>query len=195
MNTTYILIAIIIAAVGYVLYIYNTLSTFKVRVRASIQEIGNQLKRQADLIPNLEASVKGYLKHEKDIIKELAEARKAVTQAQKSGTLNDAEKASEKIAQVIPQIRIAVESNPELKGADVVTQLMEELRDTADKVMYSRRTLIDLTADYNTVIVNFPSNIIANIFGFKQEQGLEAPLDGQHLKVSESDTKTPKVNL
>ena len=72
---------------------------------------------------------------------------------------------------------------------------MEELRDTADKVMYSRRTLIDLTADYNIVIVNFPSNIIANIFGFKQEQGLEAPLDGQHLKVSESDTKTPKVNL
>jgi len=137
MNITYILIAVIVAVVGYILYIYNTLSTFKVRVRASIQEIGNQLKRQADLIPNLEASVKGYLKHEKDIIKELAEARKAVTQAQKSGKLNDAEKASEKIAQVIPQIRIAVESNPQLKGADVVTQLMEELRSCTQGVPLS----------------------------------------------------------
>lgn len=195
MNTTYIIIGALILTGGYLLYVYNTLATFKVRVKASIQEIGNQLKRQADLIPNLEGSTKGYLKHEKSIFQELAEARKAVAQAQKTGNLGDAEKASEKISQMIPHIRVAVESNPEIKGSDVVKDLMNELRDTADKVMYSRRTLIDLTADYNTMLVNFPSNMVAGMFGFKTEKGLESPESGDFLKVTSDETKTPRVNL
>ncbi|MEK7521183.1 MAG: LemA family protein [Patescibacteria group bacterium] len=195
MNLTYILIGATVLIGGYLLYVYNTLSTFKVRVRASIQEIANQLKRQADLIPNLESSVKGYLKHEKGIFKDLTDARKSVVAAQKSGSLAQAEKASEKLAAVLPQIRIAVESNPEIKGSTVVTNLMDELRDTADKVMYSRRTLIDLTADYNTMLVNFPSNIVANMFGFRQEKGLETPESLDNLKVTSEETKTPKIGF
>ena len=195
MNLTYIIIGAIVLVGGYLLYVYNTLATFKVRVRASIQEIANQLKRQADLIPNLESSVKGYLKHEKEIFKDLTDARRAIMDAQKSGSLAKAEAASEKLASVLPQIRIAVESNPEIKGSEVVTNLMDELRDTADKVMYSRRTLIDLTADYNTMLVNSPSNIVAKMFGFKAEIGLETQDDLDHLKVSAEDTKTPKVSL
>jgi LemA protein len=88
-----------------------------------------------------------------------------------------------------------MESNPQMKGADVITNLMGELRDTSDKVMYSRRTMIDLTADYNIKIATFPSNIVANAFGFKSEKGLETPMSGDHLTVSASDTKTPKVSL
>ena len=195
MNYSYILIGVIVIVSGYLLSVYNVLATFKVRVRASIQEIANQLKRQADLIPNLESSVKGYLKHEKGIFAALTEARKSVVAAQKSGSLTQAEKASEKLAAVLPQIRIAVESNPEIKGSTVVANLMDELRDTSDKVMYSRRTLIDLTADYNTLLVNFPSNIVANMFGFKAEKGLESPESGDFLKVTAEETKSPKVNL
>jgi hypothetical protein len=72
---------------------------------------------------------------------------------------------------------------------------MNELRDTADKVMYARRTLIDLVADYNRMIITVPSNLVAKIFGFQPEEGLTTESKGAHLKVSQEDTKTPKVDL
>ncbi len=72
---------------------------------------------------------------------------------------------------------------------------MDELRDTSDKVMYARRLLIDLTADYNVKMVTFPSNIVAGIFHFEKQKGLETPLEGDELKVSKEETKTPKINL
>lgn len=190
-----ILIGSVVLIAAYVLFTYNTFATLKVRVKASIQEIGNQLKRQADLIPNLEASAKGYLKHEKDIFKELTEARKAVSQAQKTGTLEDTAKAEDLISKILPRLQIVVESNPEIKGADVVQRLMEELRDTADKIMYSRRTYIDLVADYNSMRVQFPSSIVANMFNFGEEKGMSVSESGEHLEVSEKETKTPKVDL
>src|SRR3989344_1057470 len=155
----------IMALVGlYVLATYNSFAGMRVRIQASIQEIGNQLKRQANLIPNLESSAKGYLKHEKSIFEDLTQARKAVDKAQKSGSLKDVEKASDLVSDLVPRIQVMVESNPEIKGAEVVTQLMDELRDTADKLMYSRRTYIDLVADYNSARVQFPSSIIASMF-------------------------------
>lgn len=196
MSTILIIVLVTVAlVVTYVLFTYNNFVTIRVRIRASIQEIGNQLKRQANLIPNLEAGAKAYLKHEKGIFEKLTEARKAIMSAQKSGSLDQAERASQLISQVIPQIRVAVESNPEIRGADVVRQLMDELRDTADKVMYSRRTLIDLAADYNSLRVQFPSNIVANMFGFSEEKGLAVSGEGEHLEVKPEELKTPRVKL
>ena len=174
---------------------YNFFASSKARVKAAIQEIGNQLKRQADLIPNLESSVKGYLKHEKSIFDKLTDARKSVVDAVKSGSLNSANAAAGKLSQLIPALQVLVESNPELKANTTVTSLMDELRDTADKVMYSRRTLIDLTADYNQMLVTFPSNMIGNLFGMKQEKGLEMPESGEFLKVTGEETKSPKIKL
>jgi hypothetical protein len=72
---------------------------------------------------------------------------------------------------------------------------MNELRDTADKIMYSRRTLIDLSADYNTSIATIPGIWLAPIMGFQPEKGLETPTSGSHIEVSALDTETPKVNL
>ena len=177
-----ILIGIAVYAVG----IYNHLVSLKAQIKASIQEIGNQLKRQADLIPNLEESAKAYLKHEKDILKMLSDARKLVSAGRD---------ASAKVSELLPKLQVVVESNPQLKGADVVTDLMNELRDTSDKGMYSRRSLIDITADYNIQISTFPGNLFASSFGFQPEKGLETPASGGFLQVSDSDTKTPKVSL
>ncbi len=131
-----ILIPIIILVVIALWFasIYNFFVTAKTRIGAAVQEIGNQLKRQADLIPNLEASVKGYMGHEKEIFKMLTDARKQVTAAATSGNLQKMSDAGAKLNEVLPQIRVAVESNPELKANTVVTNLMDELRDTADKV-------------------------------------------------------------
>lgn len=186
---------ILIVAVLYVVSTYNLLQTIKTRIKASIQEIGNQLKRQADLIPNLEASVKGYLTHEKSIFKQLTDARKAIAEAGRSGTMAAAAEASGQLQKLIPALQVIVESNPQIKADTTVVRLMDELRDTSDKVMYSRRTLIDLTADFNQKLVTFPSNLIANMFGFKLEKGLETPNEGEFLNVSNAEMKSPKVSL
>ena len=174
---------------------YNFFVSSKARIKAAVQEIGNQLKRQSDLIPNLEESTKGYLSHEKGIFKDLTDARKQISSALKTNSLQEMSDAAAKMASVIPSLQVAVEDNPELKGSEVVTKLMDELRDTADKLMYSRRLVIDLTADYNVRRVSVPSNIVAGLFKFTELKGLETPDKGEFLKVTEEETKTPKVKL
>jgi len=191
-----IFILIPIIAIGiFVIVTYNNLQTIKTRIKASIQEIGNQLKRQAGLIPNLTNSAKAFLKQEKDIFKQLTDARKIIASASKSGNLEGMEKAQDMIQSALGSLRIVVESNPEIKSSGVIENLMNELRDTADKIMYARRTLIDLSADFNRIIVTFPTNLIANAFSFKQEKGLSTATSGDHLSVSAHETKTPSVDL
>lgn len=192
------ILILLVIGIGIVLWLastYNFFASTKTRISASIQEIGNQLKRQADLIPNLENSVKGYMKHEKDVFKMLTDARKQVAQAAESGNLQKMSDAGSKLSSILPKLTVAVESNPQLKANEVVANLMNELRDTADKVMYARRLLIDLTADYNVRRVTFPTNIIANIMGVEELKGLITPNSGEFLTVTSDETKTPKVNL
>lgn len=189
-----IIIAPIVMALLYAISVYNSLQTIKTRITASIQEIGNQLKRQANLIPNLAESAKSYLTHEKDIFDKLTSARKAVESAVKEGGAK-IDTAVEQMQGLLPKLQVLVESNPELKANDLIGRLMDELRDTSDKLMYSRRTLIDLTADFNMKLVTFPSNLIAGLFGFKAEKGLEVPTSGAHLSVSDSETKDVSIKL
>lgn len=181
----------------WLLGVYNKFVTIKTRIKASIQEIGNQLKRQADLIPNLVSSVKGYMKHESKIFKDLTDARKMIVEAVKSNEPQKMVDASAKVQQALAPIRAVFESTPQLQAAGPTTNLMDELRDTADKVMYSRRTLIDLSADYNIMVVTFPSNLVANVFGFKEEAGLKMPegAEDEAASVSKESLKTPKVEL
>ena len=174
MSIVYVLLIIAVILVIWAVTTYNFFVGSKARIKAAVQEIGNQLKRQADLIPNLEESTKGYLSHEK---------------AQK---MSD---AGSQLAQVLPSFKVAVESNPELKASEVVLNLMDELRDTSDKIMYARRLVIDLTADFNVKRATVPSNIIANMFGFTELPGLITPMEGEHMEVSQQDLETPKVKL
>lgn len=183
---TYLFLGLLVVVALWVMSTYNFFVSTKTRVGASIQEIGNQLKRQSELIPNLENSVKGYLAHEKGILEMLSDARKLTAKGQD---------ASKQISELLPKLQVIVESNPQLQGASVVTNLMNDLRDTSDKVMYARRLLIDLTADYNVKRVTVPSSIVANMFHFDELKGLETPESGDFTKVTEAETKTPKVNL
>ncbi len=191
----YIIGAVVIAIALYAMGVYNSLQRLKTQITASIQEIGNQLKRQASLIPNLESAVKGYLKHEKGIFQMLTDARTSAVKAQSSGSIKDLDDAIAKMQAVVPKLSVAVEDNPELKGDQTVTKFMNELTDTADKLSYARRSVIDLTARFNEQLVTFPSNIIAGMFGFKPEKGLETPTSGAHLSVSETEMHDHKVSL
>jgi len=191
----YVLIILFVILVFWVVSTYNFFASAKARIKAAVQEIGNQLKRQSDLIPNLENSAKGYLKHEKGIFEDLANARKEIARAVESGDVQKMADAGAKLAGILPSIKIAVEDNPELKASGVISQLMDELRDTADKVMYARRLVIDLTADYNVRRVTMPSSVVAGMFGFAELPGIITPEKGEHVEVSASETKSPKVNL
>ena len=180
------LLGVVVLAALWVVSTYNFFVSSLARLKAAVQEIANQLKRQADLIPNLESSVKGYLKQEKDIFQMLTDARKAVAGAVESGDVNKMSAAGSQVAGLIPQLKVAVESNPELKSSDVVAKLMDELRDTADKLMYARRLFIDLTADFNVRRATFPSSFVATMFSFGEQPG---------LITNEEETKTPKIDL
>jgi LemA protein len=190
------IIALAIAAIIalYFITFYNGLKTTLVHITASIQEIGNQLKRQSNLIPNLVESVKGYMKHEKGIFDELTAARKLIDNA-KAGDSRSVAAAEDSINNVLKSLHVIVESNPEIKASTVVSDMMQELRDTADKIMYARRTLIDLTADFNIKISTVPGLWIAPIMGFTPQKGFDTPTSGEHLELSESETSNPKVDL
>lgn len=195
--TGLIVLGIIALIVIWALGTYNKFVTLKTQIEASVQEIGNQLKRQAELIPNLVSSVKGYMKHESGIFEALTNARKQVVEVtSKTGSsAQDMLDASTTMEKALSGLRVTMESNPEIKADQPTQKLMEELRDTSDKTMYSRRTLIDITQNYNMMIVQVPSNILANIFGFKKEAGLKIGDTEAATTVSNEETKTPKVEL
>ncbi len=195
MSFLFIFILLGVFVIGYVISVYNGLQTLKTQIKASIQEIGNQLKRQASLIPNLQETVKGYLEHEKGVFKMLTEARKAAEKAGETGKGQDVQAAIDKMQQVVPQLNVVMEDNPELKADQSVTKFMNELTDTADKLMYARRSVIDLTQTYNQKLVTFPSKLVANLFGFVEEKGLATALSGSHLEVSEAEMEDVKVKF
>lgn len=195
MNLINILIVAAIALAFYIISVYNKFQTVGVRIKASIQEIGNQLKRQADLIPNLVNSVKGYFKHEQGALKMITDARSSILSALKSGGAQKLVDAASQLQGALGGINAVFESTPELQAAGPTKQLMDELRDTSDKLMYSRRTLIDLSADYNTMRETVPSSWVASLFKFKAQEGLKTAETGEHLEVSSDDSKTPEVNL
>ncbi len=189
----FLIIAAII--VVYLISIYNSLQTLRTQIAASIQEIGNQLKRQASLLPNLETAAKGYLKHEKGVYEMITKARMSAQRASETGKSSDIEKAITQLQSALPQIMVTVESNPELKADQTIGRFMSELTDTADKLTYARRSVIDLSQAFNQRLVVFPSNIVAGMFGFKPEKGLDTPMGGNHVSVSDAETKDVKINL
>lgn len=196
MSILLLILIVFLLVIVYVVATYNQLVTIKKsRIKNAIQEIGNQLKRQASLIPNLTEAVKGYLRHEKEIFEKITEARKTVANALK---VNDPQKmidASAQLQSALNPIRVVLESTPEIKGSQPTIKLMDELRDTADKLTYARRTLIDLVADYNRLVVTIPSKLVAAAFGFSQEPGLKMPEVGEHLEVTSQELETPKIKL
>lgn len=185
----WIAVGILIALAIYVISIFNGLNTLKIRIKASIQEIGNQLKRQVQLFNDINNEVSAAMGQETKIFKMLTDARKTLNDAVGSGSAQKMSDASDKISQMLPQLKVIVESNPQMQSMGVVSRAMDESRDTADKCMYARRTLIDLSADYNNMLVVFPSNIIAGMMGFKPEEGLKMTDVGNATEVSAEEMK------
>jgi LemA protein len=165
------LIAVLIIIGLYVWSLYNGLITAKMRIKEAWAQIDVQLKRRADLIPNLVESVKGYVKHEKTLLENITKARSALLSAT---SVKEKADANNELAGTLKSLFAVAENYPQLKANENFAQLQNELTDTEDKVAYSRQFYNSAVLDYNTRIVVFPSVLIANQMGFKEEVFFEA---------------------
>lgn len=166
----YVIIAVIaVLAIGLIA-IYNGLVRAKVRVDEAWSDITVQLKRRADLIPNLVDTVKGYAKHEKQVFENVTKARSAILGA---NTVEDTAKADNMMTDALKSIFAVAEAYPDLKANDNFAKLQDELTDTEDKIQASRRFYNGSTRDLNIKIQTFPTNIFAGMLGFKTREFFE----------------------
>ncbi len=158
------LIVILVVLGLYLIGQYNGFVVLKTRIQEALSGIDVQLKRRADLIPNLVETVKGYAKHEKGVFAEVTKARSALM---KADTLQDKAKANDMLSGALKSLFAVAEAYPELKASENFQDLQRQLEDTEDKVAYSRQFYNANVLDFNTKVQVFPSNMIANMFSFR----------------------------
>lgn len=167
MIALWIVIGIVVLLALFLWVTYNSLVTLKVRVDEAWSDITVQLKRRADLIPNLVNTVKGYAKHESGVFEKVTEARAAVVGAK---TPKEAAKADNMLEDALKSIFAVAEAYPDLKASQNFSELQAELVDTEDKIQGARRFYNAGVRDLNTKIQLFPNNIFAGMLGFKQRE-------------------------
>ena len=167
----WILLGIILILIVFIISIYNSLVTLKQRVKNSWSQIDVQLQRRFDLIPNLVESVKGYMSHESDVLTKVTELRTSWTNAK---TVSEKAELDSELSGALKTIMAVSENYPELKANQNFSELQEELRNTENKISYSRQFYNDTVTRYNTKLELFPSNIIASMFNFTAETLFEA---------------------
>lgn len=161
---------------------YNALVTLKERIKEARSGIDVQLKRRADLIPNLVETVKGYAKHEKSVLENVTKAR---SELMKAGSMGEKARADNMLQDALKSLFAVAEAYPELKASENFKQLQSDLTDTEDKISYSRQFYNSNVLSYNTKLKMFPTNIIAGIFHFTEEEFFEAgEEDRKEVKVS-----------
>lgn len=165
-----VLIAAIVLIIGFIWSVYNSLATGKVRIKEALSGIDVQLKRRIDLIPNLVESVKGYAKHEKEVFEDVTKARSALMRAE---TPKEKAQSDNMLAGALKTLFAVSEGYPQLRASENFKELQEELSDTENKIAYARQFYNTNVRDYNSTLVSFPGNVLAGMFGFKEEEFFE----------------------
>jgi LemA protein len=178
---TLITLGILAAIVIWGIVMYNNLVSLRNRVRNAFSQIDVQLTRRYDLIPNLVESVKGYMAHERGTLEAVITARnvasaglrKAAADPSDPTAIRELAAAEASLGGSLGKLFALAESYPDLKASANMQQLQEELASTENKVAFSRQAFNDAVMGYNNACQNFPSNLIANNFSFKQAEFLE----------------------
>ncbi|NCN53109.1 LemA family protein [Candidatus Wolfebacteria bacterium] len=150
---------------------YNHLVRLRVRVKEGLSDIDVQLKRRFNLIPNLVESVKGYMGHEKNVLESVTQARTAVSKSD-GDPLKRAE-AENQLSSTLKTLFAVSENYPDLKANANFLDLQRELADTENKIQAARRFYNGMVREMNTEVNTLPSNVIAKMFGFKEEKFFE----------------------
>jgi LemA protein len=179
----WLLIGLAVLIVIILFSYFNRFAVLGNRIDNSLSQIDVQLKRRADLIPNLVESVKGYMKHEKAAIKAVTDARKALVSAE---GIEKRVKANSQLESALKTIFAIAENYPNLKANENFLELQRELTTTEDKVAYARQYYNDSILSYNNLCKTFPGAFFAGIFGKKPRE---------YLQITEGERKPVKVEF
>jgi LemA protein len=183
MSILNILLIILVLIVLWLIFGYNRLVTLRNRVQEALSDIDVQSKRRFDLIPNLVETVKGYMRHEKNVLENVTKARSALMSA--GADLHKRAEAENMISDALKSLFAVAENYPQLRASENFLHLQDELTDTENKMLASRRFYNANVRDFNTAIQKFPTNLLANIFGFKAFEFFEAEAEAREaVKVS-----------
>lgn len=182
MSLTYIILAIAVIIVLWLIFTFNNLIMRRYRVREAWSDIDVQLKRRYDLIPNLVEAVKGYMVHERTVFENVTNAR---TKALGAQTKEEKAGAENMLSNTLKTLFAVSENYPELKANVNFLELQRELSDTENKIQAARRFYNGNVMEYNTKIAVFPNNLIVGILGFGKEEffGLENEAEREPVKV------------
>ena len=178
-----IIVAVIVLLVFWYFKTYNSLIELRNRKDDQFAQIDVQLKRRSDLIPNLVETVKGYAKHETETFEEVVEARNKYLTA---GSVEDKVKSSKELTGALNKLFALAESYPELKANENFLSLQTDLKETEDKIAMSRQFYNDTVLTYNNKVETVPSNIVANMAGFKKSE---------YFQIDESEKEAPTVKF
>lgn len=161
----------ILLVVLWVVSIYNGLISKKNRVKEAYSHIDVQLKRRSSLIPNLVETVKGYVKHEKEVLTEVTKARTALMDA---NSPSKQAAADDMLSGALKSLFAVAESYPKLQASDNFKELQDELSDTETKIAAARQFYNTNVLDLNNAVQSFPTSIFAGMLGFKEEEFFKA---------------------
>lgn len=161
-----IIALLFVVALIYAVSVYNALVALKNQIKNAWAQIDVQLKRRHDLIPNLVETAKGYVKHERETLESIVQARSA---AMSGKTVEDKIKAEGTLSNALSKFFVVVENYPDLKANANFLAVQEELTSTENKIAFARQAYNDQALAYNNKIQMFPSNIVAQIWHFTQE--------------------------
>ena len=185
MIALYVVIGVVVVGAIILFMQYNSLVRQRNQVENSWSQIDVQLKRRHDLIPNLIETVKGYMKHERETLESVTNARTLAMEAGGRGVGQQA-KAEGELSGILTRFFAVAENYPDLKANQNFLALQEELTSTENKISFARQFYNDSVLNLNNKVQQFPSNIVAGIFGFKVGEffELEAPAEREVPKVS-----------
>ncbi len=183
MISLWILIGLAILVILSFMYYFNRFAVLENRIDNSLSQINVQLKRRADLIPNLIETVKGYVKHEKAAIKTVTDARKALVGAK---GISDKLKADNLLESALGKLFAIAEGYPDLKANTNFLELQRELSTTEDRVAYARQHFNDSIMAYHNLYKTFPGISFAKLYGKKEKE---------YLKITEVEKKNIKVEF
>lgn len=179
----WVVIGVAALVVLWLIFTYNRLIKFKNRTQEAWSDIDVQLKRRHDLIPNLVNTVKGYAQHEREVFEKVTQAR---TQAMNAEGAKGKAQAENMLSETLKSLFAVAENYPNLKASNNFLELQRELSDTENKVQAARRFYNGNVRDYNTKLQTFPTNIIANMLGFKEWDYFEIENESEKEPVSVS---------
>ncbi len=182
MSATAIILIVSGVVVLWLVFAFNGLVRRKNRVSEAWSDIEVQLKRRYDLIPNLVETVKGYAAHEKTVFEDVTKAR---TAAMSAADPKAKLQANDQLSNTLKSLFAVAENYPQLKASENFSKLQDELTDTEDKIQAARRFYNGNVRDFNTAIQVFPTNLIANTFGFKAQEmfDVDAPAEREAVQV------------